>query len=88
VKTRQELVRNQEVGGSIPPRSTNLPPTDGYTVLNFHGTYQLTTGSTVHTVTRRVDNAADEIYRNHLSYIKEIAPEMRRSIKLVYGVRF
>ncbi|MGE0454476.1 MAG: TonB-dependent receptor [Vicinamibacteria bacterium] len=62
--------------------------TDGYTVLNFHGSYQITTGTTVHTVTLRVDNAADELYRNHLSYIKSLAPEMGRSLKLVYGVRF
>jgi len=63
-------------------------PTDGYTVANFHGSYQVTTGSTVHTVTLRVDNAADDLYRNHLSYIKDLAPEMGRSVKLVYGVRF
>jgi iron complex outermembrane receptor protein len=63
-------------------------PTDGYTVVNFHGSYQLTTGRTVHTVTLRVDNAGDELYRNHLSYIKDLAPEMGRTFKLVYGVRF
>lgn len=63
-------------------------PTDGYTVVNFHGSYQVTTGHTVHTVTLRSDNLGDELYRNHLSYIKDLAPEMGRSIKLVYGVRF
>ena len=62
--------------------------TGGYTVLNFHGSYQVTTGSTVHTVTLRVDNAADDLHRNHLSYIKDLAPEMGRSVKLVYGLRF
>ena len=59
-------------------------PTDGYTVLNFHGSYQ-TTGTTVHTVTLRVDNAADDLHRNHLSYIGDLAPE---SLKLVHGIRF
>lgn len=63
-------------------------PTDGYTVVNFHGSCQLTTGRTVHTVTLRVDNIGDELYRNHLSYIKDLAPEMGRSVRLVYGVRF
>jgi iron complex outermembrane receptor protein len=63
-------------------------PTDGYTVVNFHGSYQITTGHTVHTVTVRSDNLGDELYRNHLSYIKDLAPEMGRSFKLVYGVRF
>jgi iron complex outermembrane receptor protein len=63
-------------------------PTAGYTVVNAHGSYQLTTGKAVHTVTLRVDNVGDELYRNHLSYIKDQAPEMGRSIKLLYGVRF
>ena len=63
-------------------------PTDGYTVVNFHGSYEITTGHTVHTVTVRVDNLGDELYRNHLSYIKDLTPEMGRSLRLVYGVRF
>jgi iron complex outermembrane recepter protein len=63
-------------------------PTDGYTVVNGHGSYQITSGRTVHTVTLRVDNMGDELYRNHLSYIKDLTPEMGRSFKLVYGVRF
>jgi iron complex outermembrane receptor protein len=63
-------------------------PTDAYTVVNAHGSYQLTTGNAVHTVTLRLDSIGDELYRNHLSYIKDLAPEVGRSIKLVYGVRF
>jgi iron complex outermembrane receptor protein len=63
-------------------------PTDGYTVVNAHGSYQITSGRAVHTVTLRADNVGDELYRNHLSYIKDLTPEMGRSFKLVYGVRF
>lgn len=63
-------------------------PTDGYTVVNAHASYQVTTGSTVHTLTLRADNVADETYRNHLSYVKDLAPEMGRTVKLVYGMRF
>jgi iron complex outermembrane receptor protein len=63
-------------------------PTDGYTVLNFHGSYRLTTGKAIHTLTARLDNASDELYRNHLSYIKDLTPEMGRSFRLVYGVQF
>jgi iron complex outermembrane receptor protein len=63
-------------------------PTDGYTVVNLNASYQLTTGTTVHTFTVRLDNAADELYRSHLSYIKDLTPEMGRSLKAVYGVRF
>jgi iron complex outermembrane receptor protein len=63
-------------------------PTDGYTLVNFHGSYQITSGHAVHTLTVRADNVADELYRNHLSYIKDLTPEVGRSLKLVYGVRF
>ena len=63
-------------------------PTDGYTVVNIHGSYQVATGHAVHTVTVRADNVGDELYRNHLSYIKDLTPEMGRSFRLVYGVRF
>jgi iron complex outermembrane recepter protein len=63
-------------------------PTEGYTVVNAHASYQITSGRAVHTVTLRADNVGDELYRNHLSYIKDLAPEMGRSFKLVYGVRF
>lgn len=44
-------------------------------------------GSSYYTVTVWLDNAADDLYRNHLSYIKDLAPGMGRSLKLVYGVR-
>jgi iron complex outermembrane receptor protein len=63
-------------------------PTDGYTLLNLHGSYQITTGTTVHVFTVRLDNATDELYRNHLSYIKDLTPEMGRSLKFVYGLKF
>ena len=63
-------------------------PTDGYTIVNAHGSYQLTSGRAVHTFTLRADNIGDELYRNHLSYIKDLTPEMGQSFKLVYGVRF
>jgi iron complex outermembrane recepter protein len=63
-------------------------PTEAYTVVNVHGSYQITSGSAAHTVTLRADNVGDELYRNHLSYIKDLAPEMGRTFRLVYGVRF
>jgi iron complex outermembrane receptor protein len=63
-------------------------PTPGYAVLNGHGSYTFTTGKTAHTVTLRVGNATDKLYRNHLSFIKDIAPEMGRTVKLVYALRF
>jgi iron complex outermembrane receptor protein len=63
-------------------------PTSGYAVVNLHGSYTYTTGSSAHTLTVRLDNAGDRLYRNHLSYIKDAAPEQGRSFRVVYGVRF
>jgi iron complex outermembrane receptor protein len=63
-------------------------PTAGYAVANFHGSYTVTSGRTAHIVTLRVDNAGDTTYRNHLSYIKDVIPELGRNVKLIYTVRF
>lgn len=63
-------------------------PTAGYAVLNGHATYTFTTGRTAHVITLRGGNLGDRLYRNHLSYVKDLAPEMGRSVKLVYSLRF
>ncbi len=62
--------------------------TAGYSMINLHGAYSFTTGSSAHTLTLRLDNAGDRLYRNHLSFIRDLAPEPGRSLKLVYRVRF
>ena len=54
----------------------------------MHATYTFTTDRTAHVVTLRGGNLADEVYRNHLSYVKDLAPEMGRSVRLVYTLRF
>lgn len=63
-------------------------PTDGYQLLKVFAAYSVQAGSVLHTITARVDNLTDELYRNHLSLIKELAPEIGRNFKLVYNVRF
>jgi iron complex outermembrane receptor protein len=63
-------------------------PTDGYQLLRFFASYSFGTGDAVHTVTARLDNATDELYRNHLSFIKHLVPEMGRSVKLLYNMKF
>jgi iron complex outermembrane recepter protein len=63
-------------------------PTEGYTVLRLYGSYSFDSGGALHTFTARLDNATDELYRNHLSLIRDLVPEMGRNFKLVYGVRF
>ncbi len=63
-------------------------PTDGYTLLRLYGSYSFEGGGAVSTITLRMDNVTNELYRNHLSLIKDIVPEIGRNFKVVYGVRF
>jgi len=63
-------------------------PTDGYELLKLYASYSFVSGAATSTVTVRVDNATDELYRNHLSLIKQFVPEMGRNFKLLYNVRF
>ena len=62
--------------------------TDGYQLLKLYAAYSMQTGRAVHTITGRLDNVTNELYRNHLSLIKELAPEMGRNFKLLYNIRF
>ena len=63
-------------------------PTDGYTLLRLYGSYSFEGGGAVNTITVRLDNATNELYRNHLSFIKDVVPEMGRNFTVVYAVRF
>jgi iron complex outermembrane receptor protein len=63
-------------------------PTAGYGLLKLYASYSVQSGRVLHTITGRVDNTTDELYRNHLSLIKDLTPEMGRNFKLLYGVRF
>ncbi len=62
--------------------------TEGYNLLRLFAAYSVQSGNLLHTITGRVDNVADELYRNHLSLIKDLAPEMGRNFKLLYSVSF
>lgn len=62
--------------------------TDGYTTAKLYSAYSWQTGAAVSTMTARVDNLTNTRYFNHLSYIKDYVPEMGRSFKLIYALRF
>jgi iron complex outermembrane receptor protein len=68
--------------------STNETPTDGYTLLKLYGSYSFARAGAAHTFTARLDNVTDELYRNHLSLIKDQVPEIGRNFKIVYSVGF
>jgi iron complex outermembrane recepter protein len=62
--------------------------TPGYTLLKLFASYSFQTGAATSTITARLDNATDELYRNHLSLIKDLVPEVGRNFKLLYNVKF
>ena len=63
-------------------------PTDGYQLLRFFSSYSFMSGKATSTITARFDNATNELYRNHLSLIKDLTPEMGRNFKVLYNVTF
>jgi hypothetical protein len=63
--------------------------TDGYNLLKLFESYSFVMdGRSTSTITARLDNAMDTLYRNHLNVLKGLAPEMGRSFRIVYGVKF
>ena len=62
--------------------------TAGYQLLRLFAAYSIGSGSVAHTVTARLDNVTDELYRNHLSLIKDLVPEAGRNFRLLYNVKF
>jgi iron complex outermembrane recepter protein len=63
-------------------------PTDDYQLLRLFGAYSFGSGRRVGTITVRLDNVTNELYRNHLSYLKDLAPEMGRNFKVLYNMKF
>jgi iron complex outermembrane receptor protein len=63
-------------------------PTDGYVTGKLFASYSFQRGGLLNTITARLDNATDTLYRNHLNYLKEFLPEVGRSFKLVYTAGF
>jgi iron complex outermembrane receptor protein len=66
----------------------NETATDGYTVFNVNASYILPRSHHAHIFSVSGLNLTDELYRRHTSFIKDLAPEMGRSIRVSYGVRF
>ena len=63
-------------------------PTDGYATLRLFGSYSFTRGAVLNTLTARLENATNTLYRNHLNYLKDQIAEMGRNFKLVYTLGF
>ena len=63
-------------------------PTDGYPLGRLYASYSFGQGAIAHTLTARLENVTNELYRNHLSLIKDLVPEMGRNFRLLYNVKF
>jgi len=66
----------------------NETPTAGYGLFNLTVSYAFVTKRVAHILSLSGQNLTDNLYRNHLSFIKAIAPEMGRSLRLNYALRF
>jgi iron complex outermembrane recepter protein len=63
-------------------------PTDGYALLNLGVGYRWSAGNLFHTLTLQGANLTDAVWRDHLSRIKDVAPQAGRNIQLLYRVSF
>ncbi len=66
----------------------NETDTTGYGLFNLNASYIFVTNRVAHIVSLGGENLTNRLYRNHLSFIKEIAPEMGRTMRLNYALRF
>jgi iron complex outermembrane receptor protein len=62
--------------------------TAGYTVFGLSGSYLIARQHAAHIISFNAFNLGDRLYRNHLSFIKEFAPEMGRGLRVTYTFRF
>ena len=54
--------------------------------LIFPGSYLFAQKHAAHIISFNFFNMGDRLYRNHLSFIKEFAPEMGRGLRVTYTV--
>lgn len=62
--------------------------TAGYTTVGLSASYTFVQKHAVQVFSVNAFNLGDRLYRNHLSLIKEFAPEIGRGVKFSYTLRF
>jgi len=62
--------------------------TPGYAVLNLDASYIWPRQHMAHMLSFTGYNLTNELYRNHMSFIKDLAPEMGRGVRVNYSLRF
>lgn len=86
---RQERVPGR-IESPVTPGEMIYPerPTAAYGLLNASAGYRFDFGGMLHSVTLQGRNLTNEVWRDHLSRIKDVAPQPGRSIQLTYRVQF
>ena len=62
--------------------------TPGYAVVNLKASYTHARQHAAHQFSVNVFNIGDRLYRNHSSFIKDLAPEIGRGVRFTWMVRF
>ncbi|MGH9674002.1 MAG: TonB-dependent receptor domain-containing protein, partial [Bryobacteraceae bacterium] len=79
-------------GLMLASRQEKIFPTEtasaGYAVVSLAGSYTIVRQHQLHVFAAQLFNAGDRLYRNHLSFIKEFAPEIGRGVRFSYTVQF
>lgn len=63
-------------------------PTAGYGIVNLLASYTIPRQHRLHVFGIEAFNLGDKLYRNHLSFIKDLAPEIGRGVRVSYTLRF
>ena len=66
----------------------NETPTAGYGVFNIAGSFVLPSKHFANIFTVNAYNLTDKLFFNHISFIKDISPEIGRGVRFGYTVRF
>ncbi len=62
--------------------------TAGYALFNLVGSYTFAHQHYAQIISVNAFNLGDRVYRNHLSFIKDLAPEIGRGVRVTYTLRF
>ena len=63
-------------------------PTDGYALVNVDASYVWPRQHRAHVLSFTGHNLTNALYANHMSFIKDLAPEMGRGLSVSYSLRF
>jgi iron complex outermembrane receptor protein len=66
----------------------NETRTAGASIINLNASYTVARQHAVQVFSVSAFNLGDRLYRNHLSFIKDVAPEIGRGVRVAYTVRF